>query len=218
MDKKHAPDPSPAPTGTVTFLFTDIEGSTRLWEAQHDAMRAALARHDALLRQSIEGNGGLVFKTVGDAFCAAFATAPDAIAAALEAQRALKLEPWVEAARIRARMALHTGASEFRDGDYFGSPLNHVARLLAIGHGGQTLLSEITHDLCRDRLPAGATLKSLGEHALKDVARRDAVYQLCHPDLPQAFPPLKTLLAPVDETVPSIAVLPFVNMSRDEEN
>ncbi len=115
-------------------------------------------------------------------------------------------------------MALHTGAAEIRDGDYFGAPLSHVARLLAAGHGGQTLLSEITHDLCRDGLPAETTLKSLGEHGLKDLARRETVFQLCHPELPQAFPPLKTLRGPLDESVPSIAVLPFVNMSREEEN
>lgn len=219
MARTYATDPaSGMPTGTVTFLFTDIEGSTRLWEAQHDTMRTALARHDALVRRSIEANRGFVFKTVGDAFCAAFATAPDAVAAALEAQRALQLEPWVDPIRIKVRMALHTGASELRQDDYFGPPLNHLARLLALGHGGQTLLSEITRDLCIDRLPARATLKLLGEHALKDVSRREAVYQLCHPDLAQAFPPLRTMLAPADETVPSIAVLPFVNMSRDEEN
>jgi adenylate cyclase len=206
------------PTGTVTFLFTDIEGSTRLWESQPEAMRTALARHDALLRRCIETNQGQVFKTAGDAFCAVFATATDAVGAALGAQRGLHAERWPEHAAIRARMALHTGAAELRDDDYFGPPLNQVARLLAIGHGGQTLLSEITHDLCRDRLPAGTTLKSLGEHALKDLVRRETVFQLCHPDLPLAFPPLKTLLAPIDEKVPSIAVLPFVNMSRDEEN
>jgi TolB-like protein/Tfp pilus assembly protein PilF len=217
MPAKSRPDPTP-PSGTVTFLFTDIEGSTRLWATHHDAMRASLARHDALLRECIEAHGGHVFKTGGDAFCAAFATATSAVEAALAAQRALRAERWPEGAAIRARMALHTGAAELRDGDYFGTPLNHVARLLAVGHGGQTLVSEITHDLCRERLPAGTTLKSLGEHSLKDLARREAVFQLFHPDLPQAFPPLKTLLAPIDETMPSIAVLPFVNMSRDEEN
>ena len=119
---------------------------------------------------------------------------------------------------IRVRMAVHAGASELRDRDYFGAPLNHVARLLAVAHGGQTLLSEIARDLSLDRLPAGATLRPLGDHALRDLVRRDAVYQLCHRDLAQAFPPLKTTLAPIDETTPSIAVLPFVNMSRDEEN
>src|SRR5215831_7369366 len=157
------------PSGTVTFLFTDIEGSTRLWATQHDAMRAALERHDALLRESILAHGGHVFKTAGDAFCAAFATAPGAMEAALAAQRALRAERWPEQAPIRVRMALHTGAAEAREGDYFGPPLNHVARVLAAGHGGQTLVSAITHDLCRDRLPAGATLKSLGEHGLKDL-------------------------------------------------
>jgi TolB-like protein/class 3 adenylate cyclase/tetratricopeptide (TPR) repeat protein len=211
-------NPPTLPSGTITFLFTDIEGSTRLWATQHDAMRASLARHDALLRECIEAHGGHVFKTGGDAFCAAFATATGAVEAALAAQRALRTERWPEDAPIRARMAVHTGAAEIRDGDYFGAPLNQVARLLAVGHGGQTLVSEITHDLCRDRLPAETTLKSLGEHSLKDLARRESVFQLCHPDLPQAFPPLKTLLAPIDENVPSIAVLPFVNMSRDDEN
>ena len=209
---------NPPPSGTITFLFTDIEGSTRLWATQHDAMRASLARHDALLRQCIEAHGGHVFKTAGDAFCAAFATAVSCVEAALAAQRALRAEHWPEQAAIRARMALHTGAAELRDGDYFGPPLNHVARLLAVGHGGQILVSEITHDLCRDRLPAETMLKSLGEHGLKDLARRETVFQVCHPDLPQAFPPLKTLLAPIDESVPSIGVLPFLNMSRDEEN
>jgi len=208
----------PLPTGTVTFLFTDIEGSTRLWESQQAAMQAALPRHDALVRQCITSHGGHVFKTGGDAFCAAFHTAPDALAAALESQRAIHAERWPEAAKLRVRMALHTGAAEFRDGDYFGAPLNRAARLLAAGHGGQTLLSESTHDLCRDHLPPLVTAKALGEHGLKDLARREAVFQLCHPDLPQSFPPLKTSLAPLDRETPSIAVLPFINMSRDEEN
>ena len=115
-------------------------------------------------------------------------------------------------------MALHTGDVEVRDGDYFGAPLNRVARLLAAGHGGQTLLSESMHDLCRGHLPPLASVKALGEHGLKDLARREAVFQLCHPDLPQSFPPLKTQNAPTDKETPSIAVLPFVNMSGDEEN
>jgi TolB-like protein len=206
------------PTGTVTLLFSDIEGSTRLWETQQPAMRAALTRHDALLRSAIRSHRGHVFKTMGDAFCAAFHTAPDALGAALEAQRALHAEPWPDGARLRVRMALHSGAAEVRDGDYFGAPLNRVARLLAAGHGGQTLVSESTHDLSRDHLPPLARFKPLGEHGLKDLARREAVFQLCHPDLPLSFPPLKSQLAPLDKETPSIAVLPFVNMSRDEEN
>ena len=206
------------PTGTVTLLFSDIEGSTRLWEAHAAAMRAALGRHDALLRDCIDDHDGHVFKTGGDAFCAAFHTASDALAAALDAQRALHREPWPEAAKLRVRMALHSGAVEVRDGDYFGAPLNRVARLLAAGHGGQTLLSESTHDLCRDQLPPLASVKALGSHGLKDLGRPEAVFQVCHPDLPQSFPPLKSQVAPADKEMPSIAVLPFINMSRDEEN
>src|SRR3712207_1170862 len=123
------------PTGTVTFLFTDIEGSTTRWERHREAMQTALARHDAILRQAIEGNGGVVFKTVGDAFYAVFATAPDALAAALEAQRALHIAVWdAQLGAVRVRMALHTGVAEERDGDYFGAPLNRVARLLNAGH------------------------------------------------------------------------------------
>ena len=206
------------PTGTLTFLFTDIEGSTRLWETQHTEMQAALARHDALLRHAITAHRGHVFKTVGDAFCAAFPTASEAVAAALDAQRSLRVEPWPAPLRLKIRMAVHTGAAELRDADYFGEPLNRVARLLAAGHGEQTLVSEATNDLCRDHLPALATLKSLGEHHLKDLTRRERIFQLLHPELPQVVPPLKTLLRPADTDTPSIAVLPFVNLSRDEEN
>jgi TolB-like protein/class 3 adenylate cyclase/Tfp pilus assembly protein PilF len=206
------------PTGTLTFLFTDIEGSTRLWEAQPAEMQMALARHDALLRHAITSHRGHVFKTVGDAFCAAFPTAPEAVDAALEAQRSLRVEPWPAPLRLKVRMALHSGAAELRDADYFGEALNRVARLLAAGHGDQTLISEATGDLCRDHLPPLATLKSLGEHHLKDLTRRERVFQLLHAELPRDFPPLKTLLRPPDTDTPSIAVLPFVNLTRDEEN
>jgi class 3 adenylate cyclase len=104
--------------------------------------------------------------------------------------QAMHAEPWPDALEIRVRVALHTGAAEARDGDYFGMPLNHVARLLAVAHGGQTLLSEVTHGLCRDRLPVGSTLKSLGTHALDDIARPESVFQLFHPGLPASFSPL----------------------------
>ena len=181
------------PGGTVTFLFTDIEGSTRLWEEHPAAMRQALARHDELLRQAIESNNGYVFKTIGDAFCAAFATAPDALNAALAAQCALHAETWPDALFLRVRMALHTGTAELRDNDYFGQPLNRVARLLDAGHGGQTLLSDVAHDLTRDTLPLSAALKPLGEHRLRDLGRPEPIFQLLHPDLPSEFPPLKSL-------------------------
>src|ERR1700694_1266184 len=199
MTAKRRSNVPPLPVGTVTFLFTDIEGSTKLWETQHDAMQTSLARHDALLRQCIEAHGGHVVKTLGDGFHAAFATATDAVQAALAAQQALHAESWPERARIRVRMAIHTGTAALREGDYFGPTLNRVARLVAIGHGGQTLLSATTHDLCCDQLPPEVSLKPLGEHNLKNLARREVVFQLCHASasLPLAFPPLRTLLRPI---------------------
>lgn len=181
------------PTGTVTFLFTDIEGSTKLWESHPKAMRDSLARHDALMRQAILSSEGVVFKTVGDAFCAAFATAADAVEAALCAQITFFQEPWPEETPIRVRMALHTGAVENREDDYFGPPVNRVARLLATVHGGQSVLSQTTYDLVRDSLPTGATLVDLGTHQLKDLARPEQVYQLTHSALRQEFPTLRSL-------------------------
>jgi predicted ATPase/class 3 adenylate cyclase len=183
------------PTGTVTFLFTDIEGSTRLWEQHPEAMRHALARHDALLRHAIATHAGQVFKTIGDQFCAAFATAPGALAAALTAQQALGAELWGEVGPLRVRMALHTGAAEQRDGDYFGPPLNRVARLLAVGHGDQILLSAATAEAARAALAAGASLRDLGSHRLKDLQQPEHLFQLLHPSLPAEFPPLRSLEA-----------------------
>ena len=206
------------PTGTVTFLFTDIEGSTRLWETQRAAMQSALARHDALLRQCIEAHGGHVVKSVGDGACAAFVSATDALEASITAQRALNAEPWPDPVRIRVRMALHSGPAELRDGDYFGPTLNRVARLLALGRGGQTLVSAITYDLCRHYLPPGIALKSLGEHNLKDIDRREVVYEVTHERPTPSVPQAKGSNDPPEVNPPSIAVLPFVNMSRDEEN
>ncbi len=187
--------PTPIPTGTVTFLFTDIEGSTRLWEAHPDAMRAAVARHDTLMRQAIERHDGHVFKTIGDAFCAAFPDASQALSAALASQLALAVEPWAEPIRIRVRMALHTGVAEVRDNDYFGQCVNRVARLLAIGHGGQTLISGTTQELLREELPNGVTLQYRGSHRLRDLQRPETVFQLLHPELPAEFPPLRSLSA-----------------------
>jgi predicted ATPase/class 3 adenylate cyclase len=181
------------PTGTVTFLFTDIEGSTRLWEHEPQAMAAALARHDALVREAIVRHAGHVFMTAGDAFCAAFQTAPSALAAACDAQLALANEPWTGSARLKARMALHTGVAEIRDNGYFGQPLNRVARLLAAGHGGQILLSLSTEKLVRDSLPSGMGLRDMGERRLKDLIRPERVYALTIPGLPADFPALKTL-------------------------
>ena len=216
MAAKHRAAPGP-PAGNVTFLFTDVEGSTRLWEADQRAMRIALARHDEILRACIAERRGHVFKTGGDAFCAVFEDARDAVHAALAAQLALNAEAWPAAARILVRMALHSGVAELRQGDYFGRPLNYVARLLAVGHGGQTLLSETTRELCGDEWPSGAAAETLGDHALKDLPRRRPIFQLVHADLPRTFPPLKTSTQDVDADKPSLAVLPFTNLSGDAE-
>src|SRR5215217_7324717 len=186
---------SSLPTGTVTFLFTDIEGSTKFWERSPEAMQRALARHDQILREAVEERDGYVFKTVGDAFCCAFATAPDALEVSLFSQRALlSREGWPEeTGPLRVRMALHAGATEERDGDYFGPPVNRVARLLSAGHGGQVLMSLTAQELSRDHLPAGATLMDLGEQRLKDLFRPESIFQLVAPGLPTEFPPIRTL-------------------------
>jgi class 3 adenylate cyclase len=180
------------PTGVVTFVFTDIESSTRLWEQHPQAMRAALACHDAILRLAIEAHDGVIFGTAGDAFYAAFSDAPAALAAALAAQRALCTQAWDEVGALRVRMALHSGTAELRDGDYFGPPLNRVARLLAAGHGGQILLSLTAQELVHDHLPPGVALRDLGEHYLKDLIQPEQIFQLVAADLSADFPPLRT--------------------------
>jgi predicted ATPase/class 3 adenylate cyclase len=181
------------PSGTVTFYFTDIEGSTVRWERDRAAMQAAVRRHDRLMHDAIAAHGGHVFKTVGDAFCAAFARPGDAVAAALAAQRALATEDFSAVDGVRVRMALHTGTADERDDDYFGPTVNRVARLLAVGHGGQVLVSGTTSGLLRDELPAAASLRDLGEHRLKDLAQPERVYQLLATDLRAEFPPLRSL-------------------------
>jgi predicted ATPase/class 3 adenylate cyclase len=181
------------PAHARTFLFTDVEGSTRLWERFPAAMRASLARHDRIVREAIERHRGRVFKTAGDAFAAVFAAPGDAVAAALDAQRALAAAPWEVEGGLRVRMALHTGAAEERGGDYFGATVNRLARILHAGHGAQTLLSGVTGELVRDRLPEGASLRDLGEHRLRDLAQPERLYQLLHPDVSAAVPPLRTL-------------------------
>ena len=134
----------------MTFLFTDIEGSTRLWEEQPEAMRAALARHDALVRAAVEAHGGTIVKTTGDGAHAAFADVVDGVLAAIDAQRALASETWRVEAVISARMGVHTGVAEARDGDYYGPTLNRAARIMAIAHGGQILVSDATSAVLRD--------------------------------------------------------------------
>ena len=184
---------SARPTGTVTFLFSDIEGSTVRWERDRKAMAAALARHDALLHRAMQARGAYVFKTIGDAFCAAFTTPLDAVAAALDAQRALAREDFSAVEGLRVRMALHAGSADERDGDYFGPTVNRVARLLAVGHGGQMLLSGACAELIQTELPPACGLRDLGEHRLKDLAQAERIHQLLAPDLIADFPPLRSL-------------------------
>ncbi|MGA7731960.1 MAG: tetratricopeptide repeat protein [Chloroflexia bacterium] len=203
------------PSGTVTFLFTDIEGSTKRWEEQPGAMRGDLARHDALLKEIFTAHEGYVFKTIGDAFCVAFARASDAIVATVEAQQALHKGQWEVVGGIKVRMALHTGMTEERDGDYFGPAVNRVARLLSAGHGGQVLLSLTTEELVNSVLPPGTRLEDMGEHCLKDLQRPEHIYQLRIESLPQNATPLKTLnYRPHNLPLQST---PFIGRAREVE-
>jgi predicted ATPase/class 3 adenylate cyclase len=203
------------PSGTVTLLFTDIEGSTRLWEAEPERMAVALRRHDDLVRAAIEDADGYVFKTVGDAFCAAFATAEAAISAALAAQRALACEDWPTRRPLRVRMGLHTGACEERDGDYFGPVVNRIARLEAVAHGGQIVVSGTTAEFVSRSLGHDASLRDLGLHRLKDLGRPEHVFQLVAPYLEADFPPLASLDNPeLPNNLPSV-VNAFVGRERE---
>ena len=181
------------PSGTVTFLFTDVEGSTRLWEEYPEAMQATLARHDEILRDAIIAHDGHIVKTTGDGVHAAFATAGAAARAATDAQYALTTEPWGETGELRVRMGIHTGPAEQRDGDYYGTALNRAARLMSVAHGKQILVSLATEELLADELDARTELVDLGEHELRDLATPVRVFQLVHPDLPSDFPPLRSL-------------------------
>lgn len=186
---------SPFPTGTVTLLFTDIEGSTQHWEERRAAMPDTLREHDELIRSTIEAHHGYVFKTVGDAFCAAFWRATDGVTAAVEAQRALALDNWKTLGGLRVRMALHSGATNERDGDYFGPTVNRVARLLAVVHGGQVVVSGATAQLLRGAMPEATDLHDLGDHRLKDLVEPERVWQVMAAGLPETFQPLTSLVS-----------------------
>ena len=181
------------PSGTVTFLFTDLEGSTRLWEEYPDAMRDALARHDEILRAAIEAHEGCVVKTTGDGVHAVFAAAQRAVEAALAAQVALGDESWEKTGPLRVRMGLHSGEGEHRDGDYYGTAINRAARVSAAAHGGQILCSLAIEQLAGESLPDGAALRDLGEHHLRDLGRAERLFQLTHPALRSAFPATRSL-------------------------
>ena len=181
------------PSGMVTLLFTDVEDSIRLWEADREAMTGASARHNRIVREQIEVAGGRVFRTVGEAFRAVFADPFAALVAAVAVQRAAAAEPWPPGLPIRVRMAVHSGACVERDGDYFGPVVNRADRLLAVGHGGQVLVSAATYELVAGRLPGGIGFRDLGEHRLKDLGRAERVFQVTGPGLAAGFGPLRSL-------------------------
>jgi class 3 adenylate cyclase len=177
------------PSGTLTFLFTDLEGSTHLWEQYPDHMKAAMARHDALMRNSVEDNKGIVVKTTGDGLHAVFDSAIKGIEAALQAQQMVAAESWpADISLLRIRIGLHTGESQLREGDYYGTAVNRAARIMSIGYGGQVLLSGTNASLVQDNLPQDCSLLDLGEHFLRDLSRPGKIFQLCHPDLQLDFP------------------------------
>ena len=176
-----------------TILFTDIEGSTRLWEEHPEAMAGALARHDAILVEAVAQAQGKVVKTTGDGMIAVFESVDATLAATIHAQRALFAEPWGSAGPLRVRMGVHAGDTESRDSDYFGPAMNRTARIMAAGHGGQVLLSGVAAGLADGRLPPGAMLRDLGTHRLKDLTLPEHLYQLVHDDLASEFPAPITL-------------------------
>jgi predicted ATPase/class 3 adenylate cyclase/DNA-binding CsgD family transcriptional regulator len=184
------------PTGTVTFLMTDVEGSTQRWERAEDSMPTAIQRHYALLDEAIVSCGGVrpVEQGEGDSVLGAFSRASDAVAAALTAEQALLAEDWPTGAELRVRMAVHTGEAQLRDDQcYLGVTLNRCARIRAVAHGGQVVISASTAALVAERLPPQAALIDLGQHRLKDLGRPEHIWQLVHPDLPTAFPALRSL-------------------------
>ncbi|MFT3896019.1 MAG: adenylate/guanylate cyclase domain-containing protein [Anaerolineales bacterium] len=186
------------PSGTVTFLFTDIEGSTQLWEKYPEQMRAALAQHDAILRDVIASHHGHIIKTTGDGVHAVFEKAIDAAHATIEAQNQLKQTSEVfetSEVYLHVRMGLHTGEAELRGDDYYGQALNRAARIMAVAHGGQILLSSVTTELIREQLSENTNLLDLGEHRLKDLSRPEHLYQLTAPGLRQEFPAVRTVNA-----------------------
>jgi predicted ATPase/class 3 adenylate cyclase len=203
------------PTGTITFLFTDVEGSTRLWERVPDAANRALMRHDALIETCVAQHAGLLVRPrgEGDSRFAVFDQATDAVEGAAAIQRALAAERWPTPTPLRVRMALHTGEADLRAGDYYGSAVNRCARLRSIAHGGQILLSGTTVDLVRDDLPGKLQLRDMGEHRLKDLSRPERVFQLVVPGLPEEFPPLTSL----NERRTNLPIQPTSLVGRDYE-
>jgi predicted ATPase/class 3 adenylate cyclase len=185
-----APGLKQLPSGVVTFLFTDVEGSTQRWEKYRETMPKALARHFAILFETVESHHGSVFKTVGDAVYAAFSSATDALVAAIAAQQALCKQDWSTVGDLRVRMALLTDSTQAQADDYIGLPLSRAARLVAAAHGGQIVISLATEELVRERLPPGVELRDLGHHRLKGLSNAEHIFQVVAPHIPADFPAL----------------------------
>jgi predicted ATPase/class 3 adenylate cyclase len=200
-------------TGGTTLLFTDIEGSTLLWEQQAERMSQALAQHDALSRAAVEGNRGIVVKMTGDGMYAAFDDPLDALGATLMLEQSLLDPSATNGIPFRVRYGLHLGIVERRENDLFGSPVNRAARIMKAAHGGQVLLSQAVADRVRDCLPPSIALKDLGGVRLRDLATPEHVYQLVHPDLRQDFPALRSLAA-TPNNLP-LQVTSFIGRERD---
>jgi class 3 adenylate cyclase len=201
------------PTGTVTLLFTDIEGSTRLLQQLGEHYSDVLADCRHLLRQMFVQYNGHEVDTQGDAFFVSFARATDAVAAAAAIQRVLAEHAWPEGISVRVRIGLHTGEPKLTADGYIGMDVHHAARIMSAGHGGQILLSPTTHQLVEQHLPVGTSLQDLGEHRLKDLQRPSHLFQLSLEGLPVDFPPLKTL-----DTRPNnlpIQPTPFIGRGRE---
>ena len=184
---------SELPTGTVTFVFTDIESSTRLLQRVGDAYRDLLATHDQILRDAIAAGGGVAIQTEGDSFFAAFPTAVGAIRAVVQAQRVLSSHSWPDANVVRVRMGIHTGEGVLGGENYIGLDVHRAARIAAAGHGGQVLVSDATRVLVGHALPPDVGLRDLGRHRLKDIERHEQLYQLLIDGLPDEFPPIRTV-------------------------
>src|SRR3990170_1239718 len=182
-------------TGTVTFLFTDIEGSTKLLQRVGEEYRALLATHNHLLRQAIAIGGGVEVQTEGDGLFAVFPTAMGAIGAVVQAQRAISVQPWPKGEVVRVRMGIHTGEGVLSDGRYVGIDVHRAARIAAAGHGGQVLISDATRVLLGDALPMDVNLRDLGLHRLKDIEHHEHLHQVLIDGLADTFPPIRSLSA-----------------------
>ena len=205
----------PLPFGTVTFLFTDIESSTKLWERYPEAMKVALAKHDSIMKDTIESNNGQIIKTTGDGVHAVFATVIDSINAALDAQRKFQTSEIFPDSDfpLRVRMGIHTGEAELRDGDYYGGTLNRAARIMSVAHGGQTLISETTLQIAREHLPKDVSVLDLGQHHLKGLSSAEHIHQVSTPELESVFPALRSQIQRTDN-IPT-QLTSFVGRGRE---